>query len=107
MNYFEKLKKSGSVNAKPFFLFLQAMKNPSRQAFTSAIDACAEAMFIHLEAIGRERYAMFLIKNKDVQVGKENLVLSYWLYQDWGADFKALCLSQEYEFLQKSKRNGA
>lgn len=107
MNYFEKLKKCGSINAKAVFLLLRALKQPSREAFASAIDACAEATFIHLEAIGRERYAMFLIKHMDVEVGNDYLVSSYWLYQDWGAFFKALLLSQEHEFLKKSKRNGA
>jgi len=58
-----------------------------------------------LEAMAKERYAGFLFKENDVALGNEYLTSSYWRYRDWGADFKALCLSQKYEFLKRSKRN--
>mmetsp|Transcript_12289 Transcript_12289/g.21305 ORF Transcript_12289/g.21305 Transcript_12289/m.21305 type:complete len:120 (-) Transcript_12289:126-485(-) len=83
------------------------MKGPSRQAFEKAIDASGEANMIHLEAMAKERYAIFLGREKYDALAKQYVTSSYWLYQDWGAHAKALQLSQQYEFLKHSKRCNA
>ena len=80
-----------------------AMKGPSREAFKKAIDACAEANMIHLEAMAKERYASFLSNEKDMALANDYITSSYWLYQDWGAHAKALQLSQQYDFLKVSE----
>ena len=80
-----------------------ALKNPTRQAYTKAIDACADASMIHLEAMAKERYALLLKSLNDVSLANEYLTSSYWLYQDWGAHAKALQLSKEFAFLKVSK----
>ena len=100
LRYFKKLKEQGSVNAKPVYLFMKALKRSNRQAFSSAIDACAEATFIHLEAMAREQFALFLYKENDTKAGNDYLTSAFWLYRDWRADFKALRMSEEYEFLK-------
>ena len=103
LSYFEKQKEQGSVNAKPVYLFMMALKQPSEKAFSMAIDACAEANFVHLEAMAREQYALFLYKENNINAGNEYMAGSFWLYRDWRADFKALTMSEEYEFLKVSK----
>merc|ERR1712083_793149 len=52
LSYFENLTKCGSVNAKPVYLFMLALKSPSRDAFQKAIDACGT--MVHLEAMINE-----------------------------------------------------
>ena len=81
-----------------------AMKEPSRLAFEKATDACAEASMIHLQAMATERYAMYLYEENDEALAKEFITSSYWLYQDWGADAKALQLTQLYDFLKVNNR---
>lgn len=103
LSYYEKQKEQGSVNAKPVYLFMMALKRPSGQAFSMAIDACAEANFVHLEAMAREQYALFLYKENNISAGNEYMAASFWLYRDWRADFKALTMSEEYEFLKVSR----
>ena len=107
LSYFAKLAKQGSANAKPVHLFMLALKNPSKKSFAKTIESCAEAQTIHLEAMAKERYATYLLEEKDVEHANEYLESSYWLYQDWGAYSKALQLSEQHEFLKKSKRRGA
>ena len=58
---------------------------------------------IHLQAMSTERYAMFLYEQNDEALAKEFITSSYWLYQDWGADAKALQLTQLYDFLKVNK----
>ena len=43
-----------------------AMKRPSKASFAKAVDACAEARMINLEAMAKERFALFLTKENDV-----------------------------------------
>ena len=104
MNYFANLAKLGSLNAKPVHLFLLALKSPSSKSFMKAIDACAEASLTQLEAIARERYAVFLTKENEVELAHEQITASYWKYQDWGAYGKAVRMVQQYAFLKTSTR---
>ena len=80
-----------------------AMKSPSKLAFEKAIDACAEASMIHLEAMANERYAAYLMSKKESELAKDYLTKSYWLYQDWGAHGKNLNLSQQHDYLKNPK----
>ena len=80
-----------------------AMKVQSREAFQKAIDACAEASIIHLEAMAKEHYSILLNMENDATLAKDYITSSYWLYQDWGAHAKALQLSNQYEFLKVSE----
>ncbi len=107
LGHFKLLSKSGSVNARPVYLFLKAMKSPSRDTFCKAIEACAEGNFVNLEAMVNERYAAFLKEEKDEAAFNECIANAYFLYQDWGAHAKALQLSEEHEFLKKAKRKKA
>ena len=77
-----------------------AMKDFSRKSIFKAIEACAEARMINLEAMAKERFAILLRKENEIEHSNEYLTSSYWLYQDWGAHAKALQLSQKYEFLK-------
>ena len=90
------------MNAKPVYLFMLALKGPSRKSFLKAIDACAEADMVHLEAPARERFAAFLRTDNNLELAKEQITSSYWLYRDWGAYAKALDLSQQYVFIKVS-----
>ena len=107
LGHFKFLSKNGSVNARPVYLFLKAMKNPSRDAFCKAIESCAEGKFVNLEAMVNERYAAFLRKENDEGAANECLTSAYFLYQDWGVHAKALQLSKEHEVLKKAKRSKA
>ena len=78
-----------------------AMKSPSKVAFEKAIDACAEASMIHLEAMANERYAAYLMEAKETELAKDYLTKSYWLYQEWGAHGKNFLLSQQHHLLWK------
>ena len=102
LSYFGDLAKHGSVDAKAVYLFMLALKSPSREAFTKAIDACSEASVTHLEAMARERYAILLDQESQTELANEYITSCYWLYQDWGAHAKALQLSRQYPFLEVS-----
>ena len=107
LGYFKFLSKNGSVNARPVYLFLKSMKSPSRDAFSKAIEACAEGNFVNLEAMVNERYAAFLREEEDEAAFSKCITDAYFLYQEWGAHAKALQLSIEHEFLKKAKRKKA
>ena len=107
LGHFKFLSKNGSVNARPVYLFLKAMKSPSRDAFREAIESCAEGKFVNLEAMINERYAVFLREEKDEATFKECITNAYFLYQEWGAHAKALQLSKDHAFLKKAKRTRA
>lgn len=107
MSYFENLSKHGSVNARPVYLFMLAMKKPTRESFRKAIDACAESNFIHLEAMVLERYAVYLNTQNDEELASKCLTTAYWRYQDWGANAKALQLANTNDFLKRSTRKSA
>mmetsp|Transcript_26404 Transcript_26404/g.63372 ORF Transcript_26404/g.63372 Transcript_26404/m.63372 type:complete len:90 (+) Transcript_26404:3305-3574(+) len=82
-----------------------AMRGPSRKAFQRAIDACAGASMIHLEAMAKERYAVMLNDESDSELAKNYMTSSYWLYHDWGAHAKVQQLLEAYSFLKHSKRS--
>merc|ERR1712029_1269894 len=84
--------------------FMLAMKGPSRNSFKRAINACAEASLIHLEAMAKERYAAFLTDEDEVEQAKDYIRSSYWLYKDWGANAKAFLLQKQHDFLKDCKR---
>ena len=107
MSHFAFLAKLGSVNSKPVHLFMLAMKSPSRKSFEKAIDACIESNMIHLEAMAKERYSVFLNGEKDTALANDYITSSFWLYQDWGAYSKALQLKQQNSFLAHSTRKKA
>lgn len=104
LDYFHKMTKAGSLNAKPVFLLMVAMKKPSESAFEAAIDAAAEASTIHLEAMAKERYAFFLQQQNEESRANDCIASSYFSYYDWGAHFKALKMTQDYPFLKKASR---
>jgi hypothetical protein len=104
MGHFKFLSKNGSVNARPVYLFLKSMKSPSRDAFSKAIEACAEGKFVNLGAMVNERYAAFLREENDEAASNDCLTEAYFLYQDWGAHAKALQLSKDHSFLKKVTR---
>jgi len=79
---------------------MQAMKGPSNAAFKKAIIACSDANMMHLEAMTRERYAAFLDEQNATILANNQVTTAYWLYQDWGADAKALELLQSHPFLE-------
>ena len=100
--FFARLSKLGSVNAKPVYKFMLAIKSPSLESFQKSIHACAEASMIHLEAMARERCGVFLYGESNETLAKDYITDAYWLYQDWGAYAKALQMSEQYEFLKVS-----
>lgn len=104
LKYFRRMKKLGSTNAPPAYYFIAALKKPTKKAFTAAIDSCREANMQHLEAMVRERYAMFLMTQKESDLSRSFIASAYWLYFDWGAHGKSFSLAQEYPFLKTSKR---
>lgn len=104
LDYFQKMAKAGSLNAKPVFLLMVAMKKPSESAFEAAIDAAAEASTIHLEAMAKERYAFFLQQQNEESRANDCIASSYFSYYDWGAHYKALKMTQDYPFLKKASR---
>jgi len=104
LKYFRRMKKLGSTNAPPAYFFIAALKKPTKKAFTTAIDSCREASMPHLEAMARERYAMFLLTRNELELANSCLTYAYWLYFDWGAHGKSLSLAREYPFLKTVKR---
>ena len=91
------------MNARPVHLFLLALKSPSRRAFEVAIDACADEKCVHLEAMARERFAIYLegdCEGRDPAHAKTQLEHSYWLYQDWSAHAKAAEMSGRHSWLK-------
>eukprot|EP00984_Skeletonema_dohrnii_P024270 scaffold13379_cov127-Skeletonema_dohrnii-CCMP3373.AAC.3 len=104
LKYFRRMKKLGSTNAPPAYFFIAALKKPTKKAFTAAIDSCREASMPHLEAMARERYAMFLLTRNELELANSCLTSAYWLYFDWGAHGKSLSLAREYPFLKTVKR---
>jgi len=104
LKYFRRMKKLGSTNAPPAYNFIAALKKPTKKAFTAAVDCCREANMPHLEAMARERYAMFLLTQNELDLAHSFITSAYWLYFDWGAHAKSVSLAQEYPFLKNTKR---
>lgn len=104
LKYFRRMKKLGSTNAPPAYFFIAALKKPTKKAFTAAIDSCREANMQHLEAMVRERYAMFLMNQNESDLAHGFITSAYWLYFDWGAHGKSVSLAQNYPFLKNTKR---
>eukprot|EP00573_Skeletonema_grethae_P011004 CAMPEP_0201696292 /NCGR_PEP_ID=MMETSP0578-20130828/8002_1 /ASSEMBLY_ACC=CAM_ASM_000663 /TAXON_ID=267565 /ORGANISM="Skeletonema grethea, Strain CCMP 1804" /LENGTH=1063 /DNA_ID=CAMNT_0048182267 /DNA_START=34 /DNA_END=3222 /DNA_ORIENTATION=+ len=78
LKYFRRMKKLGSTNAPPAYYFIAALKKPTKKAFTAAIDSCREANMQHLEAMVRERYAMFLMTQKESDLSRSFIASAYW-----------------------------
>ncbi len=104
LDYFQKMTKAGSPNAKPVYLFMLAMKKPSKSAFEAAIDAATEATTIHLEAMVKEQYGLFLQQKNEDKLANDCIASSYFCYYDWGAHAKALRMTQDYPFLVQASR---
>ena len=104
LKYFKRMKKLGSVNAPPAYFFIAALKKPAKKAFIAAIDSCAEARMPHLEAMARERYAMFLLTRNELELANSQITSAYWLYFDWGAHGKSVSLAENYSYLKTAKR---
>ena len=104
LEYFHNLFKAGSLNAKPVYLFMLAMKKPSKSAFESAIDATVEAATIHLEAMVKEQYGLYLQQRNEGNLARDCLAASYFTFYDWGAHAKALRMTEQYPFLKNASR---
>jgi hypothetical protein len=61
----------------------------------------------HLEAMARERYAMFLLTQNELELANDQIASAYWLYYDWGAHGKSVAMAWEYPFLKTTKREQA
>ena len=107
LKYFRRMKKLGSTNAPPAYFFIAALKRPTKKAFIAAIDSCTEASMPHLEAMARERYAMFLLTRNELELANSHITSAYWLYYDWGAHGKSFSLERKYPFLKAAKRTKA
>lgn len=107
LSYFRRMMKLGSVNAPPAYFFIMALKKPSKKSFTAAVESCAEASMPHLEAMARERFALFLQTQNEMELANSHITCAYFLYYDWGAHGKALVLTKEYPFLEKAARTKA
>ena len=103
--HFKDLTKLGSVNAKPVYHFMRALKNPSTQSFESAISSCAEAQCSHLEAMSKEHYGLYLCQDRNIAVGQDYLVSSYWSYCDWGAHAKSCAMQDQYPYIKTASRD--
>jgi hypothetical protein len=108
VGHFKELTKLGSVNAKPVYHFLLAMKQPSIKTFELAISSCADAQFPHLEAMAKEHYGLFLCRDSDnVSIGQDYLVSAYWLYCNWGAHGKTSRMQEEHTCIKTASKNQA
>jgi hypothetical protein len=105
--YFRRMMKLGSVNAPPAYFFIMALKKPSKKSFTAAVESCIEVSMPHLEAMARERFAMFLQTQNETDLANSHITCAYFLYYDYGAHGKALALTKEYPFLEKAARTKA
>mmetsp|Transcript_8321 Transcript_8321/g.19077 ORF Transcript_8321/g.19077 Transcript_8321/m.19077 type:complete len:1103 (+) Transcript_8321:335-3643(+) len=103
LDYFVRLAKLGSVDSLPVKLFVLALKKPKKTAFEQAIDACNEAKLLQLEALAKERYAVFL---RDNGCSKSNafMEVAYWSYLEWGAMAKVKKMRRAHPFLAKSNK---
>lgn len=107
LSYFRRMMKLGSINAPPAYFFIMALKKPSKKSFTAAVESCIEASMPHLEAMARERFAIFLQTQNETDLANSHITCAYFLYRDWGADGKALALTKEYPFLETAARTKA
>lgn len=107
LSYFRRMMKLGSINAPPAYFFIMALKKPSKKSFTAAVESCIEASMPHLEAMARERFAMFLQTQNETELANSHISCAYFLYYDYGAHGKALALTKEYPFLEKTARTKA
>ena len=103
MQYFAKLTKYGSVNAKPVYFSCWPSRAQALSHSTKPLMPvrCSDAGMAHLEAMAREHYASFLYKQQNQDdIANNHITVSYWLYQDWGAHAKSFQLSHKYDFLK-------
>ena len=102
--HFGDLTKLGSVNAKPVYHFMLALKNPSMQSFELAINSCAEAQCPHFEAMSKEHYGLYLSQGQNIPVGQDYLVSSCWSYCEWGANAKACVMQDQHPYIKTASK---
>jgi len=100
LRFFEKLRKSGSVNATPVCRCLVAAKKPGHDAYKRAISACSAAQTLQLEALVTEQYGLFCGSVGDKEMERRHIEKAVALYRDWGAFGKARQLKEKYDFLR-------
>ena len=106
--HFAQLTKLGSVNAKPIYHFMLAMKQPSIKTYELAIKSCSDAEFPHMEAMAKEHYGLHLCRGGSaVSVGQDYLVSSYWLYCNWGAHAKTTIMRNEHSCIKTASKKQA
>ena len=124
LQQFQRLAKAGSRNAPAMALCLKAECKPSLDRYSSAITACSEAGFVHLEAIMNERCAQFLSSSATSNHNRKNVMNNgladeeqeklaeahfsnaLWLYSDWGATGKVNQMKKQHSFLKNVRRAG-
>jgi len=57
-------------------------------SYTNSIASAREHQFLHEEALAYELHGIFLIENKLVDMGMEQLMMSATKYAEWGAEMK-------------------
>ena len=102
--HFRDLTKLGSVNAKPVYLFMLALKSPSIQSFERAINSCEEAQCHHLVAMSKEHYGLYLCEGRNIVVGQDYLVSAYWSYCEWGAHAKSHALQVQHPCIKTASK---
>lgn len=106
--HFKELTKLGSVNAKPIYHLMLAMKQPSIKSYELAINSCTSAQLPHMEAIAKEHYGLHLCRDRNAtSIGQDYLVSSYWLYCNWGADAKATVMRGDHACIKTASKNQA
>ena len=108
MKTFQRLAKRGSTNARVFLQCLRAEDRPSKERYDTAIRACTDSSFLHLEALMNEHCGMYLLDHFNDEKVKEEaesyLTQAMFLYFDWGALGKVNQLRLRYKFLKGAKR---
>ena len=102
--HFRDLTKLGSVNAKPVYHFMLALKKPSIHSFELAINSCVDARCPHLEAMSKEHYGLYLLNSRNVPVGEDYLVSSYWSYCNWGAHAKSCAMQKQHPCIKTASK---
>jgi len=99
----KKLDKGGSANAHPVYLSLEAAKKPGKERYNLAIEACANARMIHLEAMMNERCSAWLQEQNDEGNARAHMLRAFSCYHSWGARAKVAQLRQLYPYLERTQ----
>eukprot|EP00565_Helicotheca_tamesis_P009410 CAMPEP_0185737008 /NCGR_PEP_ID=MMETSP1171-20130828/29432_1 /TAXON_ID=374046 /ORGANISM="Helicotheca tamensis, Strain CCMP826" /LENGTH=370 /DNA_ID=CAMNT_0028407811 /DNA_START=85 /DNA_END=1197 /DNA_ORIENTATION=- len=103
MDYFKKVQKAGSLDARAMYMFLKAVATPGKQAYDKAISECSALKLVHLEAMASERCGIFLEKKGSQELANHYITKAFCLYRDWGAIAKVNQLKEQYGFLQNEQ----